>query len=407
MTISHLSYHLDGTLWGNPTAGVIEYQQEHMEGPHIASFAFESGVGGVDDNGLRAWFDNRLMTEFATRYEGVEVWRGLIWEMRLEMGGEIRVKSMSDMANAVKTHYTNTDGDKVHTGFVLNDESIRRYGRKERVVTTSDASLEEATERADVELLYSASPYTTVIGYQETNSHRLVITIVGRMVVANNVQLLVDTMRTISDKEDWGVDEDFGPSPDCDTYLTNPDDVSCERVEYEDEVTVSYEIKRILNVISHQTGWLYPKAIADNDTVTVAGVSSSISAFARLRELAKLRNSDGEFYRLRVLNDGGVIYEKFREDVSYLRYSLPRGLETTGGTKPTWDAKPGIIKYVDMSSGAALPDTWLSDRRLSYYDRTVMRDGDSVATFHGLDLDATDIFRSVEANQRWIEAANR
>ena len=97
--LTHLTYHHDGKFWGNATAGVREYQHEYIEGPHIASFALEAGEGAVDDGGLRAWFDNRLMSQFATTFEGREVWRGFVWEMELQMGGEVRVKSMEDMAN--------------------------------------------------------------------------------------------------------------------------------------------------------------------------------------------------------------------------------------------------------------------------------------------------------------------
>ena len=144
--------------------------------------------------------------------------------------------------------------------------------------------------------------------------------------------------------------------------------------------------------------------IAANDTTTAVGVSSNVGAFDRLLELAKLRDSDGNFYKLLIRNDGGVIYEKFREKPDYYRYPLPRGLELPGGDTPTWEAKPGIIRYVDPESGPELPDTWLNDRRHNYYERAVMRDGDAVATFHGRELDALDIYRAAEANQRWIES---
>ena len=232
------------------------------------------------------------------------------------------------------------------------------------------------------------------------------VTAVGRTFVANNLQLVADTMRPISAKTDWGVDsdgvgnKDYGAVEGC--TENNWDD--CDRIAYGGAVTVGYEVRRILNVINYHTGWLYSKALATNDTVTAAGVSSSIGAWDRLLELVKLRNSEGEYYRLKVLNDGGVVYEKFSEDVSYIRYPLPRGIETVGNTTPTWDAKPGIIKRIGDSPGKALPSTWLSDNRLAYYERTVMRDGDSVATFHGREWDTVDEYSAVDANNRWIES---
>ena len=157
------TYNRDGTFIGSPT--VLEYQHEHMEGPYTASFVIESGQGEVDDKGLWLWFDTRLMTEFACQYEGTEQWRGVIWEMQLEIDGELHIKSMDNMYNAVKVKYTNTSGNPIHTGWFTNDESIEQYGRKERIIQSSSSSGDEAAERAEAELLYSASPYTMAIGY--------------------------------------------------------------------------------------------------------------------------------------------------------------------------------------------------------------------------------------------------
>jgi len=389
----HLAYHKDGAFWGSPTVGVREYQHEHIEGPYIATFAFETGVGGVDDGGLEHWFDTRLMTQFATKYDGREVWRGFVWEMTLEMGGEVRVKSMADMANAVKTLYTNTDGDPVHTGWKTHEQSRTNYGTKERIVRASSESLEEAEERAEVELQYSASPYASAITYQETKRHRLLVKVAGRMVVANNVQIMTDTLRVIDQIDDTS-------DPLYDYSGPNDDNRSGE---VGDTTTVGDEVRRLILVVKYSGGWLYPLSLDANDTATVVGVSSNVSAFDRLLELAKLRNSDGRFYRLSVANDGGVSYKLASEDVAYLRYPLPRGLENPDESKPTWGAKPGIIKYVDVFGGPALPVTQFSDRRLTFYPRTVMREGADVAEFLPRDFGAADIYGALDANKRAIE----
>ena len=397
--LTHLTYHRDGTFWGNATAGVREYQHEHMEGPHISSFALEAGEGAVDDAGLRAWFDNRIMTQFATTFEGREVWRGYVWEMELQMGGEVRVKSMADMANAVKTLYTNTDGDRVHTGWKTHAQSRTNFGTKERVVTASSSSLDEADERANVELQYSASPYTAAITYRETEKHRLLVTVAGRAVVANNVQMLTDTMR-VFDKIDDTSDPLYTFSG---TDSEWPNNDNKRPGEPGNTITVGDEIRRIILIIKYSGGWLFPRSLAANDTETVVGVSSNVPAFDRMLELAKLRNSDGDFYRLTVENDGGVVYQRTTEDVDYLRYPLPRGLENPDGTKPTWGAKPGIVKYVDVYGGPALPVTQFNDRRLTFYPRTVMRDGAPVVEFMPRDFGAADIYGALDANRRAIE----
>ena len=269
-------------------------------------------------------------------------------------------------------------------------DSINRYGHKERIVTSSQSGGAEAEERAATELKYSASPYSTPIAYRETDINRLLVTCVGRMIAANNIMVIAD-----SALRDVSADDDL---PEDDPQYT------IQNTSYGEIVTVSFEIKRLIAVANYNGSWLYELDIDYNDTQTAAGVSQNIGTFDRMLELARIRNSDGDFYRLTVTNDGGVVYRTFSENVDYLRFKSPRGIERPDGRKPTWDAKPGIIKRVDSFGGVPVPDTWLSDGRLSFAERVVMRDGDKVATFHGRDIDATDIYRAQEANRRWIES---
>lgn len=377
--LSFRSYHLDGTLWGHPTKGVLEYEQEHTEGPYMAKFTFQSGEGGVDDNGLKGWFRNRLMTEIAAMSEGVEVWRGYVWEMELELDGKIRVKSMADMSNAVKGRYTNTGGDSITTGWYVNDESVTRYGRKEKVVSSSSSSGDEALERAGAELQYSSSPYTKTIVRVEPEENVLRVTLAGRIVLANNIILLADALRDAVGEDD--------PGP----------------FVYNTATTVSEEIERILTAVNYNSGWLYPLDIQENDTVTFSGASSDIGAWDRIVELGRLRDSKGVFYRLQVTNDGGVIYRPYVEVEDYIHYPGSRGLQDLMSEVPTWGAKPGFIRDLDDRSGAGMPDTWLNDSQLSFYERTVMRDKAVVAEFHGKDLDVGDVYGAMETNRKRME----
>ena len=379
-TISHRSFHLDGTFWGEPTKGVLEYEQEHIEGPHMAKFVLKSGENGVTDAGLKGWFKNRLMTEFATTFDGIERWRGYVWEMELDLNGKRRVKSMAKFANAVKTRYTNTEGDSIHTGFfVESDASIERYGRKEKIVTSSSSSGDEAEERAEAELRYSSSPYTSTIIRIAEGAAALRVTLAGRKVLANNILLIPDTLR--------------------ESGITDVDD-PLYGITYNAATTVSEEIRRIALVINNIGGWIYPLDIAENDMPTVVSVTSDSGAFDRIVELARLRDSDGRFYRLTVTNDGGLIYRPYDEQEDYIHYPGSRGLQTVMGDIPTWEAKSGFIRDLDDQSGIPMPDTWLNDAQLSFYERTVMRDGGGIAEFHGKDLDPADIYGAVDANWR-------
>ena len=108
---THIVYNRNGNFAESlDSSAVLEYQHEHMEGPYIASFVLEAEEGGITDTKLLQWFENYLMYEFATNASGSEVWRGYIWEMQLEMDGEVAIMSMEDMANAVKCRYTNNSG---------------------------------------------------------------------------------------------------------------------------------------------------------------------------------------------------------------------------------------------------------------------------------------------------------
>ena len=398
MTLAHRTYHRDGTFWGEPTSGVIEYEQEHMEGPYMAKFIFKSGEKGVTDAGLKGWFNNKLMSQFETVFDGVVVWKGFVWEMELEMNGEVRIKSMEDVANAVKCSYTYTitvvDGLEekevsvdAWTDWFTNEESRERFGTKERIVSSSSSSSGEADERAEVEVQYSASPYTSAISYNDSEENTLSVTVVGRMVAANNVQLIPENLRYIAQLEDT----------DDPLYDYSGDEVEDK---YNDTITVSDEIRRIVLVVNYSGGWLYVQDIMDNDTKTVAGVSSATGAFDRILELSKLRDSSGNFYRLSITSDGGVVYRPFEETADYIRYGKPRGIENIAGTKPTWNAKPGFIRYFDDTSGVGMPDTWVEDAQLAYYERTDMKDGDEIATFHGRELDASDVYNAISANRR-------
>jgi hypothetical protein len=385
--LSFRAYHLDGTFWGEPTSGILEYEQEHTEGPYMAKFLFRSGESGVGDTGLKSWFRNRLMTEIQVLFNGVDEWRGYVWEMELELDGKIRIKSMADMANAVKCRYTNTDGNSIFTGWSYNSESIARYGRKEKIVSSNSSSGSEAEERAEAELFFSSSPYNKTITRVAPGENTLRVTLAGRIVLGNNTMILPDSVRA-------------NAITNIDDPLYDPDEKS---IVYNSATVVSEEIRRLASVIQKQTGWLYPLDIVANDTETVVGVSSETGAWDRIVELARLRNSNGQFYRLQVTNNGGIIYRPFVEEEDYIHYPGQRGIRNLMDEIPTWDAKPGFIRDLDDQSGVGMPDTWLNDNQLSFYERTVMRDGNDIAEFHGKDLDAADVYGALDANRSRME----
>jgi len=411
--LSFLSYTFDGEFIGEFTSAVTGYEQEYIEGPYRASWVFEQG-DTLGESALRGWFNNRMMSQVIVKYRGEEVWAGFVWEMELELGNVVLKKDMTDVVNVAAIKYQpmvyneetgkyEPDGDEIFVKidangdpispddddteggiWVTHAESIKLYGWHEEILS-SDGTAEEAIERAESTLQYMASPFNTSAVLKPVDKAQLRITAVGRMVAASKFYILDDRLRYIEGKENYA--QGMGADP------------------YTGETwTVSDEIRRIVEAIYENTGWLYVEYIADNDTPTRMGSTTQIGAFERILNLAKLRNKDEDFYSLIITHDGGVVYEKIDQSrPNMLWFPYPRGVEYADGTVPTWMARPGLIERVDEGVGPELPDTWLESRRYIYAERVRMAEGDSVASFHSRVFDIGDYYREYDANLKLLE----
>lgn len=361
------AYRLDGTFVGRFDGAVTNYAQEIEEGDKRATWYFED----VDPRALRAWFDNRLMWRIDARHDGDVVFRGYIWEMELWLDGLRLRKSMADVANAVLVEWTDLAGDTYRTDWYEHEESINQYGRWERVVQSNSVVEDEAIGRALGELQSQASPYMEPPEIVEVDRPRLAVTAVGLGEVANH------------------------------EHLIPPEDGTA------DETTVSAEVARVVE----ESSWLYALDIAtidpQYDRATAAGVSRAQGITDRLRELAAVPDIQLNNYELRITSDGGVIYRVLDKTPRYYAYPPPRGVERPDGKKPTWDARPGVIRFVDTQRTPALPETFLDDSSLTYASRTTMRQGMAAAAFSGKRQTAADIWRAIEAERRWRERALR
>ncbi len=411
-------YTFNGDFIGEFTNHVRNYEHEHIEGPYRASWVFEQEEGVTQRYILENWFDSRIMNQVEVRYKGATCWKGFIWELELQVGKVIRTKSMTDVANAViakNPEYSEDEGndpyiDFYHAGvdyddnssyWMVNKTSIAEYGRHEELLT-SNGSDGEALELAMSHISRSAEPFNpSVVLKPEETANTLRISAVGRMVIANKVQLLDDQLRY-----DWTY---YHMSHGDKYYIFESRDSTRQNLYYsgeedDSEWTVSHEIARIISLIEYTTGWLYPISISPtNDTPTRVGSQNATKAFDRLLELVELRNQDEEYYRMTIDYDGGVIYEKLHEDTPYVLRTADIGVTYPDGTVPKWEAKPGIIKSIVGSYGIAMPNTYLSDSRLIPIERVSMRDGDEVASFHGRNVDAGDEIRALIANNNWLE----
>jgi hypothetical protein len=303
---------------------------------------------------------------------------------------------MTDVANAVSAFYEDEDEDEsVYIDFsetalpydendniwALANESITQFGRHE-IVLDSNGSEDEALALAKVALMKSPDPYSKAVVYKPLSKARLSITAVGRMVVANKIQLLDDRLRYHPDYEKM---------------------VHGEKHHYGIQWNVGLEIKRIVDVVQETGGWLYEVKIAENDTPTMAGSDSTIGAFDRLVELASLTNLDGDHYRLQVFDDGGVVYGKLDEEPTYVLKTADVGVEYFDGTIPKWQARPGIILNIAGRAGPTMPTSWLDDDRKIPIERVTMREGDEFASFNSREINELDTLSEFQAHIRWYK----
>lgn len=409
------------------TAAVQRYSAEYMEGPYRAEWEFIVGERGVTDSLIDEWFNTRLSLPVEVHENGALAWRGYVYEMEHYRRGMLRKRTCDGLANVVKVQFQDEfdDGKTKYSEWYKAQASIDLYGPWEKIIQHSGGNswvydpdrngpaidpetgegITELDERAAVELAYSSDPFAvggmTFLGDDGSRAASLHVVCVGSMVLADNVMLsngqLPDQLKADGER----VDPYRG--------LRYTGNAKWNQYSHGDEISVGDEVARIVDVIRATGRPLYPLRIATNDIPTAAGVATPTSAYKRLVELAKLRNSRGQYYRLQIEPDGGVIYDvvpdKPRAD--YLFYAAserPRVLLPDGKTVPAWRARPGFVRVIDDQSGMGLPNTWLADTELHYVERTSMREGDDGASFHQREFDIADVYAAEAANLRWIES---
>lgn len=392
------SYTFDGNFDGDITSAISDLELENVEGAYRASWSFDGEQ--ISEGGLRAWFYNRLMYQIKIIYGGQNVWSGYVWEMELLIGKLSFKRSMTEMANVLAATYS-SDGDLAYVEFdgsasdlpsgtsvdendsvwLSANESVTQYGRHEQVLD-SNGSVDEAKNLAYTGIGTIPDPFNRSIVYKPQDKSVLRITAVGRMVIVNKFKLLSERLR----------------------YHPNYEDLSWEDTERKNiDWTVGDEVARIVDLINYHSGWLYPIKIADNDTLTKVGVSSTTGAFDRLVELTKLTNSNGDRYQLQITEDGGVVYDVYDETPRYMLQTAEIGIRNYDNTIPKWDAQPGIVKSVAGWAGPILPTSWLGDNTLIPIERTTMRQSDEFASFYSRTIDVVEMENALYAHLRSLE----
>jgi hypothetical protein len=96
--------------------------------------------------------------------QGVPVWWGIVSRVEVPVNQVVMVSDLENMANAIKVVYTLTNASGESTGvtqetdWVVNQESIEQYGRKELLLSIGDSNAVAADTRARIELRERAFP---------------------------------------------------------------------------------------------------------------------------------------------------------------------------------------------------------------------------------------------------------
>lgn len=380
-----LAHSLRGGVIGDVTEIAHELQIERAEGPIQATWILDYKEMEPDKNyGLfRSWFGSRMLYPISVTFNNYQAWYGRIFEMELSLDDRIIKASMQKMANTIIAQYSRKDGDTandvLYTDWVEDQVSIDIYGRRESVINVNTESEDEAIARAKGMLKRLHRPHMSPPQFVKVEKPNLRCTAVGNAQLANGLLLLRDRVRYHPDYAD----------------ISNGDDT-----------TVGAEIKRIVDFIDYQSGWLYVIDIAANDTPTKIGVPSTVGAWDRVKELALVPNQNEQEYELLVEDDGGVIYQK--KNVTRAKYFVmpyPKGIERTDGETPKWDAVAESLKVLDTSlEPVALPDGLYSDPSIIQVDRVIMQDGREVAEFYNKEVDGMEDFAAIDQNKNWIES---
>ena len=123
-----------------PALGITQYcwpsyrrVSSYRGGDVTATFSFTARMPEIE-----RWFDAYLGWEFTEYMYGEPTFSGYIASVRMSYRGDVLVKSLDTMANAIAINYEDTNGDQQQSSFSTNAASIARYGRKELIIESPD-----------------------------------------------------------------------------------------------------------------------------------------------------------------------------------------------------------------------------------------------------------------------------
>lgn len=315
-------------------------------------------------------FNTLLMSQLAEYHSGSLTWVGVIWEMARISDGKRKVRTMSDVWNAVKCIYTETGSNvQDETAYTTNQSSIDRYLRREYLVYKDNASAAQALDAAEdfLNKHYDAWPKST--DFNVSGEDGIEISALGMSRLFNNLYCTVTTPAGMVDVDafvDDIWDTDLAPNL---PFLT------LGNIE-----TNAHEVER------------------EQRTPTRCG--DLIDALAR--------GGDNSLpYRWQIDSNLLFRFEKLSLTPALEWHGRSRGGVTQiAGRQTTWDAEPSVMVDRTESPLPALPGSYLTQRNHELVEQISMWQGQDQPTPETEEPTEATLLSNVEKYQRMITDGN-
>ena len=319
---------------------------------------------------LNEWFNTFLMGQIAEYYSGAITWTGVIWEMVRVSDGKRQIRTVSDVWNAVKCIYTETDSNvQAETAYQTNQTSIDRYLRKEFIVYKDNVDATQAVDFAEdfLNKHYDSWPKST--DFNVSAEDGLEITALGMGRLFNNFYCTVTTPTGLVDVDAF-VDDIW--DTDLAPYLPF---LSLGGIETND-----YEVER------------------EQRTPTRCG--DLIDALARA-------GNNVLPYRWQVDGDFQFRFEKMILTPTLEWHGASRGgITKLFGDVISWNAEPGIMTDRTVQDLPALPGNYLTQRNHELIEQFSMWQGQEQPTPETEEATEATFLSNIEKYQRMITDGN-
>jgi hypothetical protein len=314
---------------------------------------------------LRDWFDNRIFFVVEQVIGGRAVWRGFIWRMDLTLAGVTLRRDYGEIYNAIKTVYTDEDGNDALTAYYTDATSIDRYGRRELLLYMRNASSAAAIAAAQTALLEKAEPWPRPVSIDEDNPDQLDVLCTGVVFTGNNKFVGATTL---------------------------------------DDTTGNLSAV-ISDIATNDCEFLSPGSIETNTIQYKRALPQPVRAWDFITELTNIGDGSVPFLSWVSSNDA-LNYAQADNEPLYLWQGKKRGLVTKGGQfsdYDAWGAEPAVLRDMTRPSGIAIPGSFLQDSRDSWIYEVEMADGLTFPYLKPEGSEEDEIKRAMDLYRKWLE----